>query len=54
MRQLDGFVNRSYRYLRPRPSDPRMFGELELSHHDPAGVRAYFRVEASTFVTMAP
>ena len=40
--------------VRPRPSDHRMFGDLELSHQDPAGVRAYFRVEASTFVTMSP
>ena len=31
----------SYRSLPPRPSDHRMFGELELSHHAPAGVRAY-------------
>ena len=27
--------------LPPRPSDHRIFGELELSHHAPAGVRAY-------------
>ena len=35
------FNNRSYRSLPPRPSDHRTFGELELSHHAPAGVRAY-------------
>ena len=35
------FNNRSYRSLLPRPSDHRIFGELELSHHAPAGVRAY-------------
>ena len=33
--------NRSYRSLPPRPSDHRIFGELELSHHAPAGMRAY-------------
>ena len=33
--------NRSYRSLPPRPSDHRFFGELELSHHAPTGVRAY-------------
>ena len=35
------FNNRSHRSLPPRPSDHRIFGELELSHHAPAGVRAY-------------
>ena len=35
------FNNRSYRSLPPRPSDHRIFGELELSHHAPASVRAY-------------
>ena len=35
------FINRSYRSLPPRPSDHRIFGMLELSHHTPAGVRAY-------------
>ena len=35
------FNNRSYRALPSRPSDQRIFGELELSHHAPAGVRAY-------------
>ena len=34
------FKNRSYRSLPSRPSDDRMFGELELSHHAPEGVRA--------------
>ena len=33
--------NRSYRSLDPRPSDNRIFGELELSDHAPAGVRTY-------------
>ena len=40
-RQLDAFITRTYRSLPPRPSDRRVFGELELSHHAPAGVRAY-------------
>ena len=35
------FNFRSYRSLPPWPSDHRFFGELELSHHVPAGVRAY-------------
>ena len=35
------FNDLSYRYLPPRPSDHRIFGELELSHHAPAGVQAY-------------
>ena len=35
------FGCRTYRSLPPRPSDHRVFGELELSHHAPAGVRAY-------------
>ena len=35
------FNNRTYRVLPPRPSDHRIFGELELSHHSPAGVQAY-------------
>ena len=35
------FNNRTYRVLPPRPSDHRIFGELELSHHAPAGVQAY-------------
>ena len=35
------FNNRTYRSLPPRPSDHRIFGELELSHHASAGVRAY-------------
>ena len=35
------FTNRTYRSLPPRPSDYRIFGELELSHHAPGGVRAY-------------
>ena len=53
------FNNRTYRSLPPRPSDFRIFSDLELSHHAPAGVRAYdvnpvAQVEASTFVTMAP
>ena len=33
--------NRTYRSLPPQPSDHRIFGELESSHHAPAGVRAY-------------
>ena len=36
-----GFHNRSNRSLPPRPSDHEIFGELELSHHPSAGVRAY-------------
>ena len=36
-----GFNNRTYRFLPPRPSDNRIFGEVELSHPAPAGVRAY-------------
>ena len=53
------FNNRIYRSLPPRPSGHRIFGELELSRHAPAGVRAYvvnpvLRVDDSTFVTMAP
>ena len=40
-RPLDAFNNRSYRSLPPRPSDHWILGELELSHHGPAGVRAY-------------
>ena len=35
------FNSRTYRFLATRPTDHRLFGELELSHHDPAGVRAY-------------
>ena len=35
------FNNRTYRSLPPRPSDHWIFGELELSHHAPAGVRGY-------------
>ena len=35
------FNNRSYRSLPRRPSDNQIFIELELSHHAPAGVRAY-------------
>ena len=35
------FSNRSYRSLPLRPSDHPIFGELELSHHAPAGVQAY-------------
>ena len=35
------FNSRSYCSLPPRPSDHRSFSELELSHHAPAGVRAY-------------
>ena len=35
------FSNRSCRSLPPRPSDHRMFGELELSHHALAGVQGY-------------
>ena len=34
------FNNNSYRSLPPRPSDCRMFDELELSHHSSAGVRS--------------
>ena len=32
------FNHRSYRSLPPRPSDHRIFGEREVSHHAPAGV----------------
>ena len=35
------FTNCSYRSLSPRPSDHRIFGELDLSQNDPAGVPAY-------------
>ena len=35
------FSIRSYRSLPPRPSDHRILGELELSHHAPSDVRAY-------------
>ena len=35
------FNNRTYRFLPPRAMDHRMFGEIEWSHHAPAGVRAY-------------
>ena len=34
------FNNRTYRSLPLRPSDLRIFGELELSHHARVGVRA--------------
>ena len=34
------FNNRTYRSLPPR-TNHRIFGELELSHHAPASVRAY-------------
>ena len=42
-RQLDALNNRFYRSLPPRPSDHRIFCELELYRHAPAGVRAYAR-----------
>ena len=53
------FSSRSYCSLPPRSSDHRIFGELELSHYPPAGVRAYAidlvaSGEASTFATMVP
>ena len=53
------FNNRTYRSLPPRPSGHRIFGELELSHHAPAGVPVYAvnavaSGGASIFVTMAP
>ena len=35
------FNDGSYCPLPPRPSDHRVFGELELSHHAPAGMRSY-------------
>ena len=35
------FTNRSYGSLHSRPSDHRIFGEIELSHHSPASVKAY-------------
>ena len=35
------FNYRTYRSLPPRLTDHRIFGELELSHHASAGVRAY-------------
>ena len=35
------FNDLSYRYLPPRPSDHRIFGDLALSHHAPVGARAY-------------
>ena len=35
------FNNRTYRFLPPRAMDHRMFGEIVLSHHAQAGVRAY-------------
>ena len=35
------FNKRSYRSLPPRPSYHRIVGELELSHHAPAGAAAY-------------
>ena len=35
------FNNRTYRFVPPRAMDHWMFGEIELSHHAPAGVRAY-------------
>ena len=35
------FNYRTYRSLPPRLTDHRIFGELELSHHAPAGVQAY-------------
>ena len=35
------FNNGSYCCLPPRPSDHRIFGELDLSHHVPAGARTY-------------
>ena len=35
------FNNRSYRCLPPRPSDYRIFGELELYDHASAGVPTY-------------
>ena len=34
------FNNRTYRFVPPRAMDHRMFGEIELSHHAPAGLRA--------------
>ena len=36
------FNSRSYRFLPPRPSDQRVFGELEIVHHAPTGI--YIRV----------
>ena len=35
------FSNLSYRSLPRRPSDHRIFCEMEFSHHAPAGVQAY-------------
>ena len=35
------FNHGTYRSLPPQPTGRRIFGELELSHHAPAGVRAY-------------
>ena len=35
------FNSRSYRSLSPRVSEHRVFGELELVHHAPAGASAY-------------
>ena len=35
------FNHRTYRSLPPRPSDHRIFGELELSRHAAVGVRPY-------------
>ena len=35
------FTSRSYCSLPPRPSDERLFGELELFHHAPTGMSMY-------------
>ena len=35
------FNSRSYRSLRPRPSDPRVFGKLKLVHQAPTGMPVY-------------
>ena len=59
------FNSRSYRFLPPRPSDQRVFGELELVHHAPTGISVYaidptasgggfhLRYEGATGVTLS-
>ena len=52
------FNSRSNRSLSPRPSDQRVFGELDLVHHAPTGMSVYaidppLWVEASVYASRA-